>query len=33
VVIKNTGDKTIAPDNGLSDWNMDWAAWQAGSAA
>ncbi|MEU1039065.1 Ig-like domain-containing protein [Streptomyces sp. NPDC005907] len=33
VVVKNTGDKTISPDNGLSDWNMDWAAWQAGSAA
>ncbi|MEW2394475.1 Ig-like domain-containing protein [Streptomyces sp. NPDC046862] len=33
VDIKNTGDKTIAPDNGLNGWNMDWAAWKAGSAA
>ncbi|WP_329301395.1 Ig-like domain-containing protein [Streptomyces sp. NBC_00659] len=33
VVVKNTGDKTIAPDNGLNGWNLDWAAWQAGSAA
>jgi hypothetical protein len=33
VVVKNTGDKTIAPDNGLNGWNMDWAQWKAGSAA
>jgi len=33
VVVKNTGDKTIAPDNGLNGWNMDWASWKAGSAA
>ncbi|MER7689883.1 Ig-like domain-containing protein [Streptomyces sp. NPDC097610] len=33
VVVKNTGDKTIAPDNGLNGWNLDWAAWKAGSAA
>ncbi|MFC7262299.1 L,D-transpeptidase [Streptomyces lutosisoli] len=32
VVVKNTGDKTIAPDNGLNGWNLDWAAWKAGSA-
>ncbi|WP_327431241.1 L,D-transpeptidase [Streptomyces sp. NBC_01236] len=32
VVVKNTGDKTIAPDNGLNGWNLDWAAWTAGSA-
>ncbi|WP_406332522.1 Ig-like domain-containing protein [Streptomyces sp. NBC_00203] len=31
VVVKNTGDKTIAPDNGLNGWNLDWAAWKAGS--
>ena len=29
---RNTGDKTVAPDNGLNGWNMDWAAWKAGSA-
>ncbi|MEU2772956.1 Ig-like domain-containing protein [Streptomyces sp. NPDC007162] len=32
VVISNTGDKTVAPDNGLNGWNMNWAAWKAGSA-
>ncbi|MET9967324.1 Ig-like domain-containing protein [Streptomyces sp. NPDC006356] len=32
VVVDNTGDKTIAPDNGLNGWNMDWAQWKAGSA-
>ncbi len=24
VVVKNTGDKTIAPDNGLNGWNLSW---------
>nr|WSY52224.1 Ig-like domain-containing protein [Streptomyces sp. NBC_00886] len=33
VVISNTGDKTVSPDNGLNGWNMDWAQWKAGSAA
>ncbi|MFH8732355.1 MULTISPECIES: L,D-transpeptidase [unclassified Streptomyces] len=33
VVVKNTGDKTIQPDNGLNGWNLDWAQWTAGSAA
>ncbi|MEU4149973.1 L,D-transpeptidase [Streptomyces sp. NPDC026659] len=33
VVIKNTGDRTVSPDNGLNGWNMDWAQWKAGSAA
>ncbi|MET7851476.1 Ig-like domain-containing protein [Streptomyces avermitilis] len=32
VVVKNTGDKTVAPDNGLNGWNLGWAAWKAGSA-
>ncbi|MCX4905867.1 Ig-like domain-containing protein [Streptomyces sp. NBC_00878] len=32
VDVRNTGDKTIAPDNGLNGWNLDWAAWKAGSA-
>ncbi|MBD0839373.1 Ig-like domain-containing protein [Streptomyces sp. TRM68416] len=32
VVVQNTGDKTIAPDNGLNGWNMSWADWKAGSA-
>ncbi|WP_235455589.1 L,D-transpeptidase [Streptomyces olivochromogenes] len=32
VVVKNTGDKTVSPDNGFNGWNMDWAQWKAGSA-
>ncbi|MFC4499799.1 MULTISPECIES: L,D-transpeptidase [Streptomyces] len=32
VVVQNTGDKTVAPDNGLNGWNLNWADWKAGSA-
>ncbi|GHE04234.1 L,D-transpeptidase [Streptomyces alanosinicus] len=32
VVVQNTGDKTVQPDNGLNGWNMNWAQWKAGSA-
>ncbi|WP_328435777.1 L,D-transpeptidase [Streptomyces sp. NBC_00425] len=33
VIVKNSKDKTrLAPDNGLSDWNMPWSEWVAGSA-
>ncbi|MDQ0992724.1 Ig-like domain-containing protein [Streptomyces sp. V3I7] len=32
VVVTNTGDKTVSPDNGFNGWNMDWAQWKAGSA-
>ncbi len=32
VVIKNSPDKTIKPDNGLNGWNMAWDEWVAGSA-
>jgi lipoprotein-anchoring transpeptidase ErfK/SrfK len=32
VVVKNSDDRTIAPDNGLSGWNMPWDKWKAGSA-
>ncbi|MET7685425.1 Ig-like domain-containing protein [Streptomyces sp. NPDC005423] len=33
VTVKNSQDKTaLAPDNGLSDWNMPWSEWVAGSA-
>ncbi|MEU3613980.1 Ig-like domain-containing protein [Streptomyces sp. NPDC006872] len=32
VIVKNSPDKTVAPDNGLNGWNMDWAEWTAGSA-
>ncbi|MGW1463655.1 L,D-transpeptidase [Streptomyces sp. NPDC002308] len=27
VVVKNSKDKVIAPDNGLNGWNMDWSEW------
>ncbi|MBD3934105.1 L,D-transpeptidase family protein [Streptomyces chumphonensis] len=27
VVVKNSQDKTIAPDNGLNGWNLDWSEW------
>ncbi|KUO21747.1 L,D-transpeptidase [Streptomyces dysideae] len=32
VVVQNTGDRTVSPDNGLNGWNMNWADWKAGSA-
>ncbi|MEU9360791.1 Ig-like domain-containing protein [Streptomyces sp. NPDC048301] len=32
VVVTNSPDKTIAPDNGLNGWNMSWSEWTAGSA-
>ncbi|MFI9249795.1 Ig-like domain-containing protein [Streptomyces sp. NPDC053069] len=33
VIVKNSEDKTmLAADNGLSDWNMPWSEWVAGSA-
>ncbi|MFF1834678.1 Ig-like domain-containing protein [Streptomyces sp. NPDC058231] len=27
VVVRNSRDKTIQPDNGLNGWNMSWAEW------
>lgn len=32
VEVVNSGDRPVDPANGLSDWNMAWAQWQAGSA-
>ncbi|MFF8844440.1 Ig-like domain-containing protein [Streptomyces sp. NPDC015127] len=32
VEVVNSKDKTVAPDNGLGGWNMDWQSWKAGSA-
>ncbi|MFI2208326.1 Ig-like domain-containing protein [Streptomyces sp. NPDC020141] len=32
VEVINSTDKEVAPDNGLSGWNMDWGRWRAGSA-
>lgn len=29
VEVRNSQDKTIAPDNGLNGWNMDWSEWGA----
>ncbi|WP_277441307.1 Ig-like domain-containing protein [Streptomyces sp. SPB162] len=33
VVMKNSPDRTVSPDNGLNGWNMTWSAWTAGSAS
>lgn len=33
VIVKNSPDKTVSPDNGLNGWNMAWNQWVAGSAA
>ncbi len=27
VIVKNSKDKTVAPDNGLNGWNMSWSDW------
>ncbi|MFD5320992.1 Ig-like domain-containing protein [Streptomyces sp. NPDC127098] len=32
IVVVNSPDVEMAPDNGLNGWNMDWTEWQAGSA-
>ncbi len=32
VEVVHSKDKTVAPDNGLGGWNMNWTAWKAGSA-
>ncbi|MET9965995.1 Ig-like domain-containing protein [Streptomyces sp. NPDC006356] len=32
VIVKNSPDKTVTPDNGLNGWNMSWSEWVAGSA-
>ncbi|MFG1668743.1 Ig-like domain-containing protein [Streptomyces sp. Y7] len=33
VIVKNSPDKTVTPDNGLNGWNMAWSEWVAGSAS
>ncbi|MFJ5995932.1 Ig-like domain-containing protein [Streptomyces sp. NPDC092370] len=33
VVVKNSPDKTVTPDNGLNGWNMAWSQWVAGNAS
>lgn len=32
VIVKNSADKTVDPDNGFNGWNMPWNDWVAGSA-
>ncbi|WP_329035959.1 Ig-like domain-containing protein [Streptomyces sp. NBC_01725] len=32
VEVVNSRDRTVAPDNGLGGWNLDWPKWKAGSA-
>ncbi len=32
VIVKNSPDRTVQPDNGLNGWNMSWSDWLAGSA-
>ncbi|MFJ8887068.1 Ig-like domain-containing protein [Streptomyces sp. NPDC102402] len=32
VQVINSADGTVAPDNGLSGWNLGWPQWKAGSA-
>ena len=32
VEVVNSGDREVDPANGLNGWNLDWAAWKAGSA-
>ncbi|WP_119583314.1 L,D-transpeptidase [Streptomyces europaeiscabiei] len=32
VIVKNSPDKTVSPDNGLNGWNMSWSEWTAGDA-
>ncbi|MFJ2260186.1 Ig-like domain-containing protein [Streptomyces sp. NPDC087844] len=32
VAVKNSGEDTVDPANGLNGWNMSWSDWQAGSA-
>ncbi|MDG9718833.1 Ig-like domain-containing protein [Streptomyces sp. DH24] len=29
VIVKNSDDRTVAPDNGLNGWNMPWEKWKA----
>ncbi|MFJ1974500.1 Ig-like domain-containing protein [Streptomyces sp. NPDC087903] len=33
VIVKNSPDKKVAPDNGLNGWNLSWTEWLAGSAS
>ncbi|MGW1564227.1 L,D-transpeptidase [Streptomyces sp. NPDC002144] len=32
VIVRNSGERTVDPANGLNGWNLSWARWKAGSA-
>ncbi|MFF4272077.1 Ig-like domain-containing protein [Streptomyces sp. NPDC001536] len=32
VIVKNSGEQTVDPANGLNGWNLSWEDWKAGSA-
>ncbi|MEU4654723.1 L,D-transpeptidase [Streptomyces sp. NPDC023723] len=32
VIVKNSGEDTVDPANGLNGWNLSWKKWKAGSA-
>ncbi|MFV0132661.1 Ig-like domain-containing protein [Streptomyces sp. HMX87] len=32
VIVKNSGERTVDPANGLNGWNLSWTEWTAGSA-
>lgn len=32
VIVKDSGGRAVKPDNGLSDWNLNWTQWKQGSA-
>ncbi|PBC59892.1 hypothetical protein BKI49_31190 [Streptomyces sp. Tue6028] len=32
VVVRNSGERTVDPANGLNGWNLSWTQWKAGSA-
>ncbi|MEV5872722.1 Ig-like domain-containing protein [Streptomyces sp. NPDC052101] len=32
VIVRNSGERTVDPANGLNGWNLSWSDWKAGSA-
>ncbi|MDQ0597647.1 hypothetical protein QF037_001992 [Streptomyces canus] len=32
VIVRNSGERTVDPANGLNGWNLSWEDWKAGSA-
>ena len=32
VIVRNSGEQTVDPANGLNGWNLSWSQWKAGSA-